>query len=89
MYNWQSFYGKCTEEIASYSAEIKPIRSIEEQKEMFTEIDGTSEILKSYENVVDFMVTNNVITEADKQTFYDNNIIDATYMLKAIENLQK
>lgn len=89
MYNWQSFYGNCTEELAEYSAAIKPIRSIDEQKEMFTEVDGTSEVLKSYETVIDFMVTNNVITAEDKQTFYDNNVVDPTYMFEAIENFQK
>lgn len=89
MYKWQSFYGNCTEELAKYSASIKPIRSLEEQKEMFTETDGTSQVLESYETVIDFMVTNNVITEEDKQTFYDNNVIEPTFMFKAIENYQK
>lgn len=89
MYNWQSFYGKCTEELAKYSASIKPLRSLEAQKEMFTEKDGTSEVLESYKTVSDFMVANNVITEEDKQTFYDNKTIDPTYMFKAIENSQK
>ncbi|MEE1002634.1 MAG: ABC transporter substrate-binding protein [Acutalibacteraceae bacterium] len=89
MYNWQSFYGNCTKEIAKYSASIKKIRSLDEQKEMFTESDGTSEVLKSYETVIDFMVKNEVIKEADKQTFYDNNSIDPSYMFEAIENLNK
>lgn len=89
MYDWQSFYGKATEELAKYSAQIKPLRSLEEQEKMFKEENGTSEILNSYETVIDFMVKNKVITEADKQTFYDNKSIDATYMYKAIENLRK
>lgn len=88
MYNWQSFYGNCTKELAEYSASIKKLRSLDEQKEMFTESDGTSEVLKSYETVIEFMVQNEVIKEADKQTFYDNNSIDASYMFKAIENLK-
>lgn len=89
MYNWQSFYGSCTEELAKYSASIKPLRSMEEQKEMFTETNGASEVSKSYETVISFMVDNSVITNEDKQTFYDNNSIDAQYLFKAIENLSK
>lgn len=89
MYNWQAFYGNCTEELAQYSASLKPLRSLEEQKEMFTETDGTSEVLQSYQTVIDFMVANNVITEEDAQTFYDNNTIDPTYMFEAIDNLQE
>lgn len=89
MYNWQSFYGNCTEELAKYSASIKKLRSLDEQKEMFTETDGTSEVSQSYETVINFMVENGVIEEAGKQTFYDNNSIDASYMFTAIENVQK
>ncbi len=89
MYNWQSYYGNCTEELAKYSAQIKPLRSVEEQQEMFAETDGTSEISASYDTVLDFMITNGVIQEADKQTFYDNNSIDAQYLFKAIENISK
>ncbi|MGN1167923.1 MAG: ABC transporter substrate-binding protein [Lachnospiraceae bacterium] len=89
MYNWQSFYGNCTEELAQYSASLKPLRSIDEQKEMFTESDGTSEVLESYQTVIEFMVANSVITEEDAQTFYDNNTIDPTYLFEAIDNLQE
>lgn len=89
MYNWQNFYGKCTKELAEYSASIKKLRSLEEQKAMFTENNGTSEVLESYGTVSDFMVKNGVIKESDKQTFYDNNSIAPSYMLKAIENIQK
>lgn len=89
MYNWQSFYGNCTEELAQYSASIKPLRSTGEQKEMFTETDGTSEVLESYRTVIDFMVKNSVITKEDAQTFYDNNTIDGTYLSEAIDNLQE
>ena len=89
MYNWQSFYGNCTEELAGYSASLKPLRTLDDQKEMFTETDGTSEILQSYQTVIDFMVANSVITQKDAQTFYDNNTIDPSYMFEAIENLQE
>lgn len=89
MYNWQAFYGNSTEELAQYSASLKPYRSFEEQKEMFTEADGTSEVLTSYQTVIDFMVTNSVITEEDAQTFYDNNTIDPTCLFEAIEHLQE
>lgn len=88
MYNWQSFYGNCTKELAKYSASIKKIRSLDEQKEMFTETNGTSEVLQSFETVIDFMIQNEVIKEADKQTFYDNNSIDSSYMIKAIDNIK-
>ena len=89
MYNWQSFYGNCTKELAAYSASIKPYRSAEQQKEMFTEVNGTSEVLKSYETVIRFMVKNHVISEEDAKVFYDNNTIDPSYFFKAIENINK
>lgn len=89
MYNWQSFYGNCTEELAQYSASLKPYRSLEQQKEMFTENNGSSEVSASYDTVIQFMVNNHVITEEDAQTFYDNQTIDATYMFQAIENVKE
>lgn len=89
MYNWQSFYGNCTEELAHYSASLKPYRSLEQQKEMFTKKNGSSEVSASYDTVIQFMINNHVISEEDAQAFYDNKTIDATHLFRAIENVKE
>lgn len=90
MYDWQNTYGKCSRELAEYSASIKKLRSPDEQKAMFTAENGKQhEVAKSFDSVADFMVDNGVISKDDKKIFEESNAIDPTHLFKAIENLQK
>lgn len=88
MYNWQAFYGNSTEELAAYSAELKPYRTLDEQKAMFSSDNGSSEVDKSYEKVIDFMIANHVISEEDASAFYDNETINPSFMFDAIDRIQ-
>ena len=90
MYEWQNTYGSCSEELAKYSASIKELASLDEQKAKFEAgEDGTSEVEKSLDVVSQFMVDNKVISADDKKVLDNNNPIDSKYLYEAIDNLQK
>lgn len=90
MYDWQNTYGSCSEELAKYSASIKELASLEEQKAKFEAgEDGTSEVSNSLDIVSQFMVDNKVISEADKKVFDESDCVDTKFLYEAIDNLQK
>lgn len=90
MYDWQNSYGSCSEELAKYSASIKELDSMDEQKAKFEAgEDGTSEVSKSLDIVSQFMVDNKVISADDKKVFDESDVVDTKFLYEAIDNLQK
>ena len=63
-------------------------RTLDEQKAMFSSDNGSSEVDKSYEKVIDFMIANHVISEEDASAFYDNETINPSFMFDAIDRIQ-
>lgn len=90
MYDWQNSYGSCTEELAKYSASIKELVPLDEQKAKFEAgKDGKSEVSKSLDVVSQFMVDNKVISANDKKVFDESDVVDTKFLYEAIDNLQK
>lgn len=90
MYDWQNTYGSCSEDLAKYSASIKKLVPLDEQKAKFEAgEDGQSEVSKSLDVVSQFMVDNKVISAADKKVFDESDSVDTKFLYEAIDNLQK
>lgn len=89
MFNWQNTYGSCTEDIATYSASIKEWKSYDEQKAFMDDSNGESQIMTSINEVAQFMVDNEVISQEDKDSLVDIAPVDYSFLYKAIDNLSK
>ncbi len=88
MYNWQNEYGECSEEVAAYSAQIKPILSIDEQLSRLDDQNGQSQTQQTLLKIADFMVENKIIEQSDADTLIDNKLVDASFFKKAAEGLK-
>ena len=88
MYQWQNEYGECSENVAAYSAQIKPILSIDEQLNRFEDKNGQSPVQQTLLEIADFMVENKIIEQSDADTLIDNKLIDDSFLKQAIKELQ-
>lgn len=84
MYKWQNEYGECSENVASYSAQIKPILSIDEQLQRFEDKNVEQTLLA----ISDFMVENKIIEQSDADTLIENKLIDDSFLKQAIKELE-
>lgn len=87
MYDWQNEYSECNMELASYSAKIKPILSLQEHLNRFDTSKGISDIEKTLTEIADFMVKNNILEQKDADCLLSNHLIDGSFLAQAAERL--
>ena len=88
MYNWQATFGGQDEELAAYSASLKPFRTVEEQAEMMDDEEGVSPILDSMIMVANFMADNNLIEKSDIDALKDMNPVNKDIFTAAASTLE-
>lgn len=88
MYDWQNTYGSCSETLASYSAKIKEIKTLEEQRAIFEGEENATPMHQSIEEVAQFLVDNNAISQEDKENLLQKNLISSKYLFEAIEQVK-
>lgn len=89
MYDWMSEYSEVTENEARKSAEIRKMYDLEGLKTWHTNNQGSSKLEDTIWEITDFMVSTGLIEASDKQDLADAGFIDTSYMLKAIDNVEK
>lgn len=88
MYQWQNEYGECSEDVAAYSAQIKPILSVREQLKRFDNKNGQSQVEQTLLDIADFMVENKIIEQSDADTLVDHQIVDPSFLTQAAEGMK-
>ena len=88
MYDWQNTYGSCSETLASYSAQIKEIKTLEEQRAIFEGEENATPMHKSMEEVAQFLVDNSAISKEDKEKLLNKEVITSKYLFEAIDQVK-
>ena len=88
MYDWQNTYGSCSETLAAYSAQIKEIKTLDEQKAIFEGEENATPMHKSLEEVAQFLVDNSAISSDDKEELMNKDVITSKYLFEAVEKVK-
>ncbi len=87
MHEWKNTYSESSEEMSRFSADIKPMPSLEEQKSYISEENGVSEVEEGLKEIAQFMVDNNLLEQSSVDALFDSDFIQPQYFMEAYENV--
>lgn len=89
MHRWMSTYTDVDKETAKTSAAIRKMYDVDGMESWHSvDADGNSKLSETMYKIADFMVNNGLIEATDVETLMDNDFIDTSFMLEAIENVR-